>query len=124
MDKLEHDFDYIIRWASLTDSQINDLYSSESKKLLDRVLSELADVEEQKQIVSKVNFVFLVRLMHKRWKEGSRSLSIAINSASKLAEDGRLTDAELVYKNFLESNKSQFYRQIALDCIRALSARR
>ena len=86
MDKLSHDFDYLNNWASLSDADIEKIFSKETATTLQRVVELLGNETQTRKVVKKENFVKTVHEMRKLYEEGSRALGEAILEASDWEE--------------------------------------
>ncbi|MEW6144336.1 MAG: DUF2379 family protein [Thermodesulfobacteriota bacterium] len=76
---------------------------------------------KEKTIVTRDNFVVLVREMHKLCKNGSRSLGNVLIKAWEYEEIKDYNKAIEVCEDFLSSCKSKFYCDIARGYIRKYS---
>jgi hypothetical protein len=113
----EHVFDYLDQWSSLSDDEIFALYSHTTSDIARRALKELGNAEDQSIKVSKENFVSLIRRLREAKRIGSRALGEAIIEASELIERNHPGQAIEVYRKFLASCPSSFFRRIAMDAI-------
>ena len=107
-----HIFDLLKQWASLPDHEVEKLVSAENIVILKAVVNLLGDPRTQ-YIIDDKNFANVVREMRNLYRDGSRSLGNAIIEGSDWVDQGQPEKAKEVYKKFLESCMSKFYRDIA-----------
>ncbi len=89
---------------------------------MQRVVHLLADESESEQIVvNNETFVRLVHEMRELYKIGSRSLGESILQASEYVDSQEVEKAKEVYRRFLSSCASKFYRDIAKNQLKRLS---
>ncbi|TAL32240.1 MAG: hypothetical protein EPN97_10045 [Alphaproteobacteria bacterium] len=112
MRKESHIFDLLKHWASLSDPEIKHLASAENISVLEEIVDLLGDPLVQYNIHDD-NFVKVVRDMRNLYTVGSRALGAAIIEASDWVDKGQTGKAIDIYKGFLESCASKFYRKIA-----------
>jgi hypothetical protein len=120
----DHHFDRLIAWAELSDTELGNQFSDESAEILRWISSELGSAEERSTTVTRENFTAVVRAMRQRYHVGSRALGTAIIEAARFAEDGKIAEAQGVFRRFTDNCPSEFYRQIALSELRRLSQAR
>jgi hypothetical protein len=116
-------FDELDKWAVLDDDSLEALFTPSVIDALEDIVSLLGDDDEKRIEISRSNFVDLVRKMKQRKHDGSQSLGCAIASGSDLRDCGRFDEAEAVYREFLRTNPSDFYRKIAEHQIQNLRLR-
>jgi hypothetical protein len=112
MDSRHHDFDDLNAWFWLLESQSGLDISEEMIGKMKRIVARLED--EPTQEVTGENFIEVIRDMHAKLRAGSRALGDAIVMASGHLESGNYLAAQQVYRTFIASCTSPFYRDIAL----------
>lgn len=114
MPDRDHDFDVLDRWAILPDAELEKAITNDAIRTLQRVVSLLGDENQnKKQVVSRDNFISVVREMRMLKKTGSRRLGEAILEASDWLDKNQPAKAKEAYERFLSSCTSKFYRDIA-----------
>lgn len=110
----EHDFDVLSRWSRLSDPELMMLNSMENRAVLNRIVRELDD---RGVLVKDDDAAFrdLVRVMRKRYEEGSRGLGDAIVAAGECRDNGRDAEANEILEAFAQQCPAPFYRRIALN---------
>lgn len=124
MNKNPHEFDHLNAWNSLSDADINGVVSTGTIAILQKVVHLLSESPPHEQpCVDSDNFVALVRKMGELYKRGSRTLGEAIIAASELLDTNQMEEAKAVYKQFLSSCSSKFYRDIASRQLKKISTK-
>ena len=111
-----HDFDVLDEWASWSDDDIEKIISDKTIAALQRMVEVLGDeTKDSNVVVTKGNFVPMVRELRKLKHEGARALGEAILEASDWLDKQQPARAKMVYENFLSSCTAKFYRDIGRD---------
>jgi len=119
---MTHPFDYLRLWDSWEDSEIEKIISDQAISILQEAVNLLEDESNiEKTIVTRNNFLKLVREMHKLCKRGSIKLSETLVKAWEYEEIKDYNKAIQLCEDFLSSCKSKFYRDIARGYIRKYS---
>ncbi|MCI0430215.1 MAG: hypothetical protein L0210_06700 [Rhodospirillales bacterium] len=108
-----HDFEYLDRWHSVSDSDLENSYDEEAAALLQRCIVELGDVYQRQQLITRENFVAIARAAITLRRDGSNALSDAILDADECLEHGATEMAIQIYRHFIDSCPSTFYCRIA-----------
>jgi hypothetical protein len=109
-----HEFDFLIHWASLNDTELEKIVCDNSIAVLQRAADLLRNEFRPVQIVvDRTNFVSTVRDLRRVYANGSNLLGDAILEASDWLDKGQPDKAKEVYQRFLSMCASKFYRDIA-----------
>lgn len=112
-------FDYLNLWSSLTDGELEQIISE--KTLL--ILKELAVLFESEEKLGSLNinaenFIDWVRRMRKLQEDGAKMLAHAVIEAAEYQKKGEKEKAIEVYKRFVSSCASKYFRDIAREYIK------
>lgn len=122
MHKMTHVFDYLRLWDAWNNAEIEEIISDKTIATLQEAVHLLDDeTKTDKRVITRDNFVSLVREMRELCGNGSKNLGEAIIKASEHADNQEYDEAIIIYKDFLSSCKSKFYRDIARGYIRKYS---
>lgn len=106
-------FDVLKEWGTRSDTELQAIYSQSAHDQVVYFLTRLGDELERKTSVDDSTFVPLVRKMHERYREGSRLLGEAIVNGLELRDRGRIKDAALHFRDFVDRCPSECYREVA-----------
>lgn len=107
-----HDFDDLNSWAAQLEAKSALTISGQMVDTMKRIASLLEDGPTNE--VTRDNFIEFVHDMRAKLRAGSRALGDAIIMAAKHLEKGDSFAAHEVYRAFVASCRSPFYRDIAL----------
>lgn len=111
--KETYEFDALRKWSSMNEEDILEIIDvDEMKDLSDTVKLLIPENEIANYPVNRENFLPVVKMMWKRYLDGSHELSEAILKASEYADKEENLLAIDVYSQFLGWCDMPFYRRI------------
>ena len=112
--KETYEFDALRKWSTMNEENILDVIDIDEINALSGTVKLLVpEIEIANYPVNHANFLPLVKVMWKRYLDGSHGLGEAILKASEYTDKEENLLAIDVYSQFLEWCDMPFYRRIA-----------
>jgi hypothetical protein len=113
-DMKKNMFDTLREWATLSDDELSKVFARKgAAKTLSSIVHALGAQLHKNQTIDSANAPRLVREMRELLSKGSRELSAVMSKASHYKDEGRDQEAVSVYRDFMASCPSDFYKAIA-----------
>jgi len=103
-------FDMLREWAKLEDAELVRIFSKRNGKTLSDIVQDLGTADHKAYPIDRDSFPGLVREMADLLKNGSRQLGDVILRASRYEAEGKMKRAARLYRDFITSCPSDFYK--------------